>query len=65
MRIGVKYSWLKLQAEVAFRVRLCVQVLQKSQNLLIHEPTVGRYPLEGSVELCRSSPPSHEHHGST
>jgi hypothetical protein len=30
--IGVWYSWLKLWAEVAFRVRLWVQVLQKSQK---------------------------------
>ncbi len=38
---------------------------EKSKNLLIHEPSVGRYPLEGSVVPCGSSPPSHEHHGST
>ena len=30
--IGVQYSWLKSQAEVSFWVRLCIQVLQKSQN---------------------------------
>jgi hypothetical protein len=37
-------------------VRLWVQVLQKSQNLFVHEATVGRYPLEGSVVPCGSSP---------
>ena len=39
---------------------------RKVKNLFIHEPTtVGHYPLKGSVVLCGSSPPSHEHHGST
>jgi hypothetical protein len=38
---------------------------RKVKSLFIHEPTVGRYPLEGSVVLCGSSPPRYEYHGST
>jgi hypothetical protein len=34
----------------------------ESQNLLIHEPSVGWYPREGSVVVCGVSPPCHEYH---
>jgi hypothetical protein len=61
---SIASSWLKLLSEEAFRVRLWVQVVQKSQNLFTHEPIEGRYPLEGSVVPCMSSPPSYEHCGS-
>jgi hypothetical protein len=38
---------------------------RKVKSLFIHEPTVGRYPLDGSLVPCGSSPPHYEYRGST